>query len=138
MRLKFYRYGELIGIVLLLVSTAMQIFYLEPLKREIDWRLVAFSTQQNAQVQITTIYDNQLALLKVMNAPAEQIAATEAARKKAIDKFETADANVANYVLAKEPVEDYIQIIVIILFALGSLLAGVGRALEMQAAPEQR
>jgi len=138
MRLKFYRYGELIGIVLLLVSTAMQIFYLEPLKREIDWRLVAFSTQQNAQVQITTIYDNQLALLKVMNAPAEQIAATEAARKKAIDKFETADANVANYLLAKEPVEDYIQIIVIILFALGSLLAGVGRALEMQAAPEQR
>lgn len=138
MKLSLYRYGELIGIVFLLVSTAMQIFYLEPLKREIDWRLVAFSTQQNAQVQVTTMYDNQLVLLKVMNAPAEQIAATEAARKKAIDKFETADANVANYVLAKEPVEDYIQIVVIILFALGSLLAGVGRALEMTAAPEQR
>lgn len=96
MKLSLYRYGELIGIVFLLVSTAMQIFYLEPLKREIDWRLVAFSTQQNAQVQVTTMYDNQLVLLKVMNAPAEQIAATEAARKKAIDKFETADANVAN------------------------------------------
>ena len=40
MRLRGYQLGELIGIVLLLASTAMQLFYLEPLKREIEWRLV--------------------------------------------------------------------------------------------------
>lgn len=136
MRLKFYQVSELIGIVLLLGSTGIQLFYLEPLNREISWRLVAFASQQNGQIQVRTAYDNQLALLKVMNAPAEAIEATEAARAKAIDKFETADANVADYVLAKEGVEDYLQIIVMALFALGSLLAGIGRALELGAAPD--
>ena len=138
MRLRFYQYGELIGIVLLLASTAMQLFYLEPLKREIEWRLVAFSTQQNAQVLSRTMYQNHLSLLKLMNAPQHQIAVTEAAPDKSIEKFETADANIANYMLAKEQVESYLQVIVIILFALGSLLAGVGRALELHAAPEHR
>jgi hypothetical protein len=122
--------------VLLLGSTGIQLFYLEPLNREISWRLVAFASQQNGQIQVRTAYNNQLALLKVMNAPAEAIEATEAARAKAIDKFETADANVADYVLAKEGVEDYLQIIVMALFALGSLLAGIGRALELGAAPD--
>ena len=76
MRLKYYQLGELIGIVFLLASTAMQLFYLEPLKREIEWRLVAFSTQQSAQIQLRTTFENQLALLKLMNAPAEQVTAT--------------------------------------------------------------
>ena len=138
MRLRFYQYGELIGIVLLLASTAMQIFYLEPLKRGIEWRLAAYSTQQSAQVQVRTQFDNQLTLLKLLNAPADQVAATEAKRKETLDKFSTADANIANYMLAKEQVENYLEIIVIILFALGSLMAGVGRALEMHAAPERR
>jgi hypothetical protein len=136
MRLKFYQVSELVGIVLLLGSTGIQLFYLEPLNREISWRLVAFASQQNGQIQVRTAYDNQLSLLKVMNAPPEAIEATEAARAKAIDKFETADANVADYVIAKEGVEDYLQIIVMALFALGSLLAGIGRALELGAAPD--
>jgi hypothetical protein len=138
MRLKFYQYGELIGILFLLASTAIQMFYLEPLKRGIEWRLAAYSQQQSAQVQVRTLYDNQLALLKLLNAPADEVTDTEQKRAKAIDKFETADANVANYMLAKEQVEDNLQIIVIIVFALGSLLAGIGRALEMRASPEQR
>jgi len=137
MRLKFYQYGELIGIVLLLVSTATQIFYLEPLKRGIEWRLAAYSTQQSAQVQVRTLFDNQLALLKLMKAPADQVAATETERAKTLDKFSTADANIANYMIAKEQVENYLEVIVIILFALGSLLAGIGRALELRAAPER-
>jgi len=138
MRLRFYQYGELIGIVLLLASTAMQIFYLEPLKRGIEWRLAAYSTQQSAQVQVRTQFDNQLSLLKLLNAPADQVAATEVKRKETLDKFSTTDANIANYMFAKEQVENYLEIIVIILFALGSLLAGIGRALEMHAAPEHR
>ena len=137
MRLKFYQYGELIGIVLLLASTATQIFYLEPLKRGIEWRLAAYSTQQSAQVQVRTQFDNQLSLLKLLNAPADQVTATEAKRKETLDKFSTADANIANYMLAKEQVESYLEVIVIILFALGSLLAGIGRALELRAAPER-
>ena len=36
--------------------------------------------------------------------------------------------------VAKEGVENYLEAIVIALFALGSLLAGLGRALEMSAA----
>ena len=38
--------------------------------------------------------------------------------------------------LEKEKVEGYIEVIVIALFALGSVLAGIGRAIEMQSAPE--
>ena len=138
MRLKVYQYGELVGIVLLLASTAMQLFYLEPLKREIEWRLVAFNTQQSAQIQVRTIFDNQLALLKLMNAPAGEAAATAAKREETLDKFRTSDANIADYMLAKERVENILQMIVIALFALGSLLAGFGRALEMHAAPDRR
>jgi len=137
MRLKLYQYDELIGIVLLLVSTATQIFYLEPLKRGIEWRLAAYATQQSAQVQVRTMFDNQLSLLKLMNAPADQLTATEEKRKETLDKFSTADANIANYMIAKEQVENYLEVIVIILFALGSLLAGIGRALELRAAPER-
>ncbi len=78
--MRVYQFGELIGIVFLLGSTAMQLFYLEPLKREIEWRLVAFNTQQSAQIGLKTAYENQLALLKLLNAPAEQVAATEKSR----------------------------------------------------------
>jgi hypothetical protein len=85
MRLKYYQLGELIGIVFLLASTAMQLFYLEPLKREIEWRLVAFSTQQSAQIQLRTTFENQLALLKLMNAPAEQVTATLAGLGRALE-----------------------------------------------------
>ena len=60
MRLKYYQLGELVGIVLLLASTAMQLFYLEPLKREIEWRLVAFNTQQSAQIQLRTTFELSL------------------------------------------------------------------------------
>ena len=134
MRLKYYQLGELIGVVFLLASTAMQLFYLEPLKREIEWRLVAFNTQQSAQIQLRTTFDNQLALLKLMNAPAEQVTATEATRDEKLAQYRNSDANISDYMIAKEGVENYVEIIVIVLFALGSLLAGLGRALEMQAA----
>jgi hypothetical protein len=134
MRLKYYQLGELIGIVFLLASTAMQLFYLEPLKREIEWRLVAFSTQQSAQIQLRTTFENQLALLKLMNAPAEQVTATEAKRDATLSAYKNSDANISDFMIAKEGVENYLEIVVIVLFALGSLLAGLGRALEMQAA----
>jgi hypothetical protein len=134
MRLKYYQLGELIGIVFLLASTAMQLFYLEPLKREIEWRLVAFNTQQSAQIQLRTTFDNQLALLKLMNAPAEQVTATEAKRDATLSAYKNSDANISDFMIAKEGVENYLEIVVIVLFALGSLLAGLGRALEMQAA----
>ena len=134
MRLRVYQYGELFGIVLLLASTATQLFYLEPLKREIEWRLVAFNTQQSAQIQLRAVYDNQVALLKLMNAPAEQVAATEAKRDDTLAQYKNSDANIADFMVAKEGVENYLEVIVIALFALGSLLAGLGRALEMSAA----
>jgi hypothetical protein len=134
MRLKYYQLGELIGIVFLLASTAMQLFYLEPLKREIEWRLVAFNTQQSAQIQLRTTFDNQLALLKLMNAPAEQVTATEAKRDATLSAYKNSDANISDFMIAKEGVENYLETVVIVPFALGSLLAGLGRALEMQAA----
>jgi hypothetical protein len=138
MRLKLYQYGELIGIVLLLVSTAMQMFYLQPLDRDIQWRLAAYSMQQSAQIQLRTAYDNQLALLKQLNAPADLVTATETKRDAQLTRYRNSDADISDYMIAKEPVEDYLQMIVLVLFALGSLLAGIGRALEMHAAPDRR
>ncbi len=134
MRLRTHQVGELIGILLLLASTAMQLFYLEPLKREIEMRLVAFNIQQSAQIQLRTAYENQLALLKVMNAPAEQISAAEAQRTKVLGQYKSSDADIADVVLAKEDVENYLEIVVVVLFALGSVLAGLGRLIEFQVA----
>lgn len=136
MRLKSYQIGELLGILLLLASTATQLFYLEPLKREIEWRLVAFNTQQSAQIQLSATFDNQIALLKTLNAPTEQIKNTEAQREKILGQYKNSDANISDFMIAKEQVEGYIELIVIGLFALGTLLAGLGRAIEMQAAPD--
>jgi hypothetical protein len=133
MRLKAYQYGELIGILLLLGSTAAQMFYLEPLKREIEWRLVAFNTQQSAQVQLRATFDNQVALLKRLNAPAEEITATEAKRDTLLGQYKTSDANISDFMIEKERVESSMELLVIGLFALGSLLAGIGRTLEMVA-----
>ena len=134
MRLKVYQWGELIGILLLLGSTAAQMFYLEPLKREIEWRLVAFNTQQSAQIQLRALFDNQAVLLKRIGAPAEEVAATEARRETLLGQYKTSDANISDFMIEKERVESSIEVIVIALFALGSLLAGLGRTLEMLAA----
>lgn len=136
MRLKGYQIGELFGIMLLLASTATQLFYLEPLKREIEWRLVAFNTQQSAQIQLQSTFDNQIALLKALNAPSEQIEQTKAQRDKTLADYKNSDANISDFMIEKENVEGYIELIVIGLFALGTLLAGLGRAIEMQAAPD--
>ena len=136
MRLRIHQYGELVGIFLLLASTAVQLFYLEPLKREIDWRLVAFNTQQSAQFQLQASFDNQIALLKLMNAPAEQVSATTVQRDKVLAQYKTSDANIADIVLAKQDVEGYLEIMLIALFALGGLLTGLGRVLEMRTAAE--
>lgn len=133
MGFKPYQLGELIGIVLLLGSTAMQIFYLDPLKREIEWRLAAFSIQQSAQAQIKAVYDNRIILLQAVNAPAGKIGEAEADREKSLGQFKTADANISDYMIEKAGIEDYLQIAVLGLFALGTLLAGFGRAMEMRA-----
>jgi hypothetical protein len=130
--LKAHQIGELVGIVFLLAATATQIFYLDPLKRQIEWRLATFSIQQTAELQTDTLYANHIDVLRALNASADKIAAAEKARRDANDKFATANANVANYLIAKEPVEDIIQVIALALFALGSLLAGIGRALELR------
>ena len=135
MRLKTYQIGELVEIFVLLASTATQLFYLEPLKREIEWRLAAFTTQQSAQVQTKAIYDNHIAVLQSVNAPAERIKDAETRRDATLAQYKTADANISDYMVEKERIEGYLEVIVIALFALGTLLAGLGRAVEMQAAP---
>ncbi len=132
MGFKIYQLGELFGILLLLGATATQMFYLDPLKREIEWRLAAFSIQQSAQVQLKAIHDNRISLLQVANAPEEKIKEAEAERDKNLDRYRTADANISDYMFEKEGVEDILQVIVLALFALGTLLAGFGRAMEMR------
>lgn len=134
MRLRIHQVGEIVGITLLLASTAMQLFYLEPLKRQIEMRTIALNMQQSAQIQLHAAYDNQAALLKAMNAPAEQVSATEAARAKMIARYRNSDADLAEVVMEKEKVEGYLEIVVIVLFAIGSILAGLGRLIEFQTA----
>lgn len=132
MALKAYQRGELLGVFLLLASTATQMFYLEPLKREIEWRLVTFQIQQTGQVQIRSLYDTQIAMLQSVNAAPDRIKAIEADRDKTVAKFATADANISDYLFEKEQVEQYIQYAVIALFALGVVLTALGRANEMR------
>lgn len=133
MRLKIHQLGELLGILLLLGSTAMQLFYLEPMKRQIEWRLAAFTAQQNAQIQLREAFENQLTLLRQMQAPQDVIAATEIRRDGIFAKYRNSDADISDYMLEKEQVEGYLEIIVIVLFGVGSLLAGLGRTFDMLA-----
>lgn len=127
-----YQLGELFGIAMILASTAVQLFYLEPLKREIDWRLVAFSIQQTGQIQTKAAFDNRIAVLQAIKAAPELITAAEAERGTAIQQFKNADAEVADYLFEKGNVEDFIQWLVVGLFALGTILTGYGRAMEMR------
>lgn len=136
MKLKSSQLCELIGIAILLASAAAQLFYLEPLKREIEWRLATFSTQQSAQVQTRAMYENHLSVLALMNAPPEQVKKAETRRDEILGQFKNADADIADFMFEKERVESYIEVIVIALFAFGSALAGIGRMIEMQARPD--
>lgn len=128
-----YQIGELLGIALILASTAAQLFYLEPLKREIEWRLATFSIQQTGQLQTKAAFDNRIAVLQALKAPAEQIASAEKDRETALQQYKTADANISDFLFEKQRIEELIQWIVVGLFAFGTLLTAVGRAKEMRA-----
>ncbi|MCL4767866.1 MAG: hypothetical protein KJZ80_16690 [Hyphomicrobiaceae bacterium] len=134
MKLKRYQWGELIGLLFLLASTATQIFYVEPLKREIEWRMAAFNMQQNGQLQMSAIYGNRIATLHALKVPDAEISLVEAERDTMIKRYRTADANVSDYLIEKESVEGNLQIVVLVFFAIGMALAGFGRAMEMSAA----
>ena len=131
MKLKAHQWAELAGIFFLLASTATQIFYVEPLRREIEWRLAAFHMQQNGQLQIRAIYDTRIAVLRALQSPDSEIATAETDRKVMVERYQTADANIADYLISQEPVENILQIGVLALFAIGSLLAGYGRVMDM-------
>ena len=127
-----YQLGELFGIAMILASTAVQLFYLEPLKREIDWRLIAFSIQQTGQIQTKAAFDNRIAVLQAIKAAPELITEAETERGTAIQRFKNADAEVTDYLFEKGNVENYIQWMVVGLFSLGTVLTGYGRAMEMR------
>lgn len=133
MGLRAYHAAEFVGVLLVVASTATQMFYVEPLRRQIDWNNTAFTQQQIGQLVTREILDNRITLLKATNAPAAELTAAQEARQKLIARFERADANAAELVLAKEPLEGYLQIVVIVLFGLGTLLAGYGRLMELLA-----
>jgi hypothetical protein len=131
MRLRVYQWGELAGVVFLLASTAIQVFYLEPLKRDIEWRLAAFTMQQNGQIQTKAVYATRLATLKALKAPDADIREAEAERDALLAKYKSSDADISDYLIEKERVEDLLQVVVLGLFATGAVLAGIGRAMEM-------
>jgi hypothetical protein len=133
MWLRSYQWAELIGILFLLSSTATQIFYVDPLRREIEWRMATFSTQQTGQIQVKAIYEARLSTLRALRVSDSELRQVETDRDMALTQFKTADANIADYLHAKQPVEDTLQLLVVALFAIGSLLAGIGRAMEMVA-----
>ena len=55
-------------------------------------------------------------------------------RAKVLEQYKTSDANISDYMIEKERVEGTLEVIVIALFALGSILAGLGRLIEFQTA----
>lgn len=130
---KIYQWCELIGILLVLAATATQLFYMEPLRRQIEYRINAFTQQQNGQILADAIFQNRIVLLSQMNAETSRIEHAKAKRDTLIERFKTADANVANVVMNKENIEEILQIVVVTLFALGTLLTAIGRAAEMRA-----
>jgi len=133
MRLRGYQWAELIGILFLLASTATQIFYVDPLRRDIEWRMATFSMQQTGQLQMKAIYDARLSTLRALKTADSEIAQVQTERDAELARFRTADANISDILHAKQPVEDLLQILVMAFFAAGSLLAGIGRAMEMVA-----
>ena len=134
MSFRAHQLAELLGIVLMIGATAVQLFYLEPVKRAIEWRQVVFTQQENAHVLAETVFDNRIAILKAMKVAPADIETAEAERKKLMDRYETAHANVANIVLDKESVEAILQWIVIAMFIIGTLLTTFGRIAELHAA----
>lgn len=136
-KLRAYQWGELVGVLFVLASTATQVFYVEPLKREIEWRIAAFNMQQNGQQQMAAIYGNRLATLRALKASEADLKAAEAERDRMIEKYKTADANVSDYLMDKEGIENLLQSVVLALFAIGSLLTAIGRAGEMRAKSAQ-
>jgi hypothetical protein len=132
MGLRSANVAEIVGILLVLASTAMQLFYLEPLKREIEWRLAAFSIQQTGQVQTNATFDSRIAILKAVSAPESTVKDAEAERDRVLASFKTADANIADYLFEKEKVEGILEWILIALFTSGSILAAIGRVQEMR------
>lgn len=131
--LRSYQWCELAGIWLVLITTAVQIFYMEPLKREIEWRLVSFYQQQNAQILASTIFDSRSAVLAAVNAPDAQIQQVAAEREKLLERYRNSDADIASLVIDKQDVESYLQLLVVGLFGLGTVLTAVGRVAEMRA-----
>ena len=133
MRLRAYQWAELAGILFLLASTATQIFYVDLLRREIEWRLATFSMQQTGRLQMKAIFDTRISTLRALRVPVAEITQVETERDAMLERYKTADANISDYLQDKQPIEDNLQILVMVLFAVGSLLAGFGRAMEMVA-----
>ncbi len=95
MPLRTYQLAELFGIILVLGATAIQTFHLEPLKRQIEWRQNVFTQQQNGHVLAEAVFDNRIAILTVLKADVAEIQREEDERRKLMDRYKTAHANVA-------------------------------------------
>ncbi len=80
MRLRGYQWAEMIGILFFLSSTATQIFYVDPLRREIEWKMTTLSTQQTGQIQVKAIYDTRLSTLRALIVPDNGITQVETER----------------------------------------------------------
>lgn len=129
------QWSEIFGILFLLAATATQMFYLDPLKREIEWRLAVFAIQQSAAIETDTIHATHIQTLQTLNASETVIASAEKTRQDDKSRFKNSNADVSDYLIAKQPVEDIIQWITLALFAIGSLLAGIGRLIELRTRP---
>jgi hypothetical protein len=87
--------------------------------------------QQNGQIQTKAVYATRLATLKALKAPDADIREAEAERDALLAKYKSSDADISDYLIEKERVEDLLQVVVLGLFATGAVLAGIGRAMEM-------
>lgn len=133
MPLRSYQLAELFGIILVLGATAVQIFYIEPLQRKIEWRHNVFTQQQNGQFVAREVAQNRIVLLQALKAPDADVKAAEAALANIKERYLTADANVANMIIDQEPIENILQWIAAFMFGTGTLLTMLGRIAEMRA-----
>ncbi len=81
--------------------------------------MAIFSMQQTGQLQMRSIYDARISMLRALKSLAEDIQQAETQRNGPLAKFNTAVANISDYLHSKQPIEDYLQYVVIVIFSIG-------------------
>ena len=131
MRIRWYHYFELLGTVLLVASTAFQLFVLEPTLRKNDQNELAWMLTQTVQNSRVAVALDNVAILEAMQANAMDVSSQLAKMQTRtletrlrIEREIAANARLSRTVGLDEETKRYITLAA---FLFGSLMMAVGR-----------